>query len=105
MTERVERVKEESNLTELLCGKRISSATVVYKEKDQHLIDAATKNLRDYEESLMLRLRKDGINWAASEKELRRVFISDPTRCALSDALSQMYAVMIPEKAIYSLAT
>lgn len=105
MTEREKRVQEESDFTELLCGRRTSSPVVFYKEEDQQLIDTATKNLRDYEESLMFRLRKDGINWAASEKELRSVFISDPTRCALSDALSQMYAVMIPEKTIYSLAT
>lgn len=97
--------KDESELSALLCGRPTGSPVVVYREEDQQLLDVATKNLRDYEESLMFRLRKDGLNLAANGRELRSAFISDPTRIALCDALVEMYRLMLPEKAIYTIAT
>lgn len=74
---------------------------VIYSEGDQALLDMAKKTLKDYEESLMLRIKQDGMNWAATEQEIRSAFISDPTRIALNDVIVKAYEVMIPVKTIY----
>ena len=69
---------------------------VMYSEKDQHAIDKAFEVLRDYEESLLYRLRKDGLNWAATDQEIQRAFLEDQHRNLLVDAICDRQKAMIP---------
>lgn len=73
---------------------------VIYSEGDQALLDMAKKTLADYEESLMFRLRKDGMNWAATDQEIHRAFMNDPGRILLSDNVVKAHSVIRPIKTI-----
>lgn len=71
---------------------------IAYSEIDQARIDKMQEIIRHYEESLIYRLRKDGLNWAASEQELNAAFMSDSTRVEICNTLSEMISRMMPIK-------
>lgn len=91
--------------TALLCGSKIGTPTITYRDKDQKLINKSKGILQDYEKSLMHRIRRDGINWAATEQEMYSQFINDEIRIKMTDTLVKYISVLIPIQTIYTLTT
>ena len=69
---------------------------IKYSEKDQAILDEAFSTLAEYEKSLMQRIRKDGLNWATTEKEIKKEFMDDETRNMLVDKIIILQESLIP---------
>ena len=75
---------------------RADRVEIKYSEKDQAILDEAFSTLAEYEKSLMQRIRKDGLNWATTEKEIKKEFMDDETRNMLVDKIIILQESLIP---------
>ncbi|MEM7016068.1 MAG: hypothetical protein AAF512_01860 [Pseudomonadota bacterium] len=57
-------------------GKMISYS-YKYSEKDTKRIEQLQKELNNYSEDLLYRLRSDGLNWAATHQEINKMYLED----------------------------
>lgn len=74
---------------------------VIYSKSDQELIDGWKDLMEEYDKSLILRIRRDGIHWAASEPEIKKAFMNDEGRRHLQSNYLKMMRLMMPEKIIF----
>jgi hypothetical protein len=78
---------------------------LIYSEEDQRKIDELNKNIANYELNLMHRINRDGLNWAASSKEMKTEFINDKVRNTLIKSKIDLMSSMIPIKIMTSIKT
>lgn len=71
---------------------------LVYSEHDQELIDAAHRCLKEYEESLSRRLKREYSSEPDSNQKIMTEFFTDLTRCALLENLIKLLRTVIPER-------
>jgi len=73
-----------------------SDFKVIYNEEDQRKIADLDKKITNYEFDLMHRINRDGLNWAASSKEMKAEFINDEVRISLLKSKVDLVSSMIP---------